>query len=340
MNAPSLSSMWAVAVDDYPGALAWSFGASLLAVARSDGSLLLVDATRGESAGSVSVHRDVVSSVAWHPMELAVATSGNDGVVALVRPDRGVVTLVEAGRTWTEHLTWHPRGKRLAVARGRHALVIDPSRPGTFLEVGPVASTIAGLAWSRDGRVLAVACYGGIRFFDAVTGVMVRRLERKGSMLSVAWSPDGKVIAGGCQDQSVHFWRLPGGDDSEMSGFSAKPKDVIWSPDGRWLATSGGPTICLWPFQGKGPEGRPPRELRGHDGLVTAMAYAPASSFLVSGDTAGRVCHWLPDDHRKPVATHELPDCVTAVAWGAAVGEGTARWAAAARDGRVIGGRL
>jgi WD40 repeat protein len=85
----------------------------------------------------------------------------------------------------------------------------------------------------------------------------------KGSLISVAWSPDGKVIACGSQDNSVHFWRLSTGNDSEMSGYPSKPRALSWDAKSSLLATSGGEEVCVWDFAGKGPEGLPPPAAQG-----------------------------------------------------------------------------
>ncbi len=217
--------------------------------------------------------------------------------------------------------------------------MLDPAS-GHALTLPALESTAAGVAWSPDGRQLAAACYGGVRVFDAVDGTLARRLDWKASLLGVAWRPDGKVIAGGCQDATVHFWRLPGGRDAQMSGFVAKPRDVAWTGDGAWLVTGGGETICLWPFDRRGPEGRAPLELAGHGQVVSALAAAPLTSVLVSGDRGGEVCVWTPPEATSPVARYALGAPATAAAWGLAPAAGTARWAVGAASGRVIGGAL
>lgn len=58
-------------------------------------------------------------------------------------------------------------------------------------------------------------------------------------MLSIAFAPDGRTVAG-CQDHSVHFWRVASGKDAQMCGYPAKPRQISFSWDGRWLATDHG----------------------------------------------------------------------------------------------------
>ena len=56
-----------------------------------------------------------------------------------------------------------------------------------------------------------------------------------------------------------------------MSGYPAKVSRLAFDGSGRWLAADGAPEVTVWDFAGKGPEGRAPRMLRGHD-TVTVLA--------------------------------------------------------------------
>jgi WD40 repeat protein len=90
----------------------------------------------------------------------------------------------------------------------------------------------------------------------------------------------------------VHFWRLPSGKDAQMSGYPLKPTALSWSADGKWLATGGGSQITLWPFDGKGPEGREPLVLDAHTDAITALAFAPRGRALASACRGGTLALW------------------------------------------------
>src|SRR5262245_39917205 len=59
--------------------------------------------------------------------------------------------------------------------------------------------TVQQLAWSPDGKALAVAGSLGVWLYDAAALDMSPRLlaDQAGSMTSVAFSPDGKTLASG-----------------------------------------------------------------------------------------------------------------------------------------------
>ncbi|HLL21359.1 MAG TPA: hypothetical protein VK427_04465, partial [Kofleriaceae bacterium] len=243
----------------YPCAIAWSPSGTLLALGGDDGSVVLLSPD-GTHVHSLRAHAGPVQSLAWHPERDDLVTTGQDGSVRLWRPPfEGARVLVEPGPTWVDLARWSPDGRRVAVAVGARAHLIELDGPTTPCEA--VESSITGLAFSPDGKSVAVACYGGVRLFDASTGARTRRLDWKGSMVSLAFSPSGSIVACGCQDHSVHFWRIASGKDAQMSGYPAKPAAISFTHDGGWLATVGDSTISLWPFDKRGPEGRTPLQL-------------------------------------------------------------------------------
>jgi WD40 repeat protein len=189
------------------------------------------------------------------------------------------------------------------------------SLDGRLLARSPeLESTVSGIGWSKDGRRVAAGCYGGVRVIDTTSGLIVKRLVWQGSMLGVAWSPDGRAIACGSLDGTVHFWRMPSGADSMMSGYPCKPSAIAWSADSRWLATGGAAAITVWPFDGRGPEGRTPLSLEGHDDPISALAFAPRGPLLASGCRGGGIVVWrVPDP--APIASFPAGARVEFLAW-------------------------
>ncbi|MBC8070748.1 MAG: hypothetical protein IAG13_20640 [Deltaproteobacteria bacterium] len=323
----------------YPTALAWSAGGNILAVAEDNGDVELLFPATGGSRQRVRAHTGPVQSVAWHPRRDALLTTGQDGAVRLWEsPFATAIELVTPTTTWADHACWSATGDRAAIAIGTRAHVFASGAQIAITE--PVASTIAALAFTPSGKSLGVACYGGVRLFDPVTGRATRKLEWHGSMISIAFTPDGSVVACGCQDNSVHFWRIASGKDAQMSGYPAKPRSLSFSHDGQWLATGGDAAISLWPFDKKGPEGRAPVQLAGHEHVVTELAYAPLVDLLLSGDKDGTVALWAPPKLTTPVSLARLTGKITRVAWGADGAAQLRRWGAADEHGRVMIGQL
>ena len=133
--------------------------------------------------------------------------------------------------------------------------------------------------------------------------------------MSIAWSPGERFLAAGCQDNALHFWRMPKGDDSMMGGYASKPKVLAWSPRGETLATAGGEDVVVWSFRGAGPEGTTPVQLRAHTRAVASLAWSPDGKLLASGGRDGALCVFSADREAPPLARLELGGTVEQVAF-------------------------
>src|SRR5262249_32319556 len=92
------------------------------------------------------------------------------------------------------------------------------------------------------------------------------------------------------------------------------------APDGVGAATAGGklnprrdPSIHLWDV--RQPRPRLLSRLRGHDVFVTALAYSPSGTRLVSGDTNGAVLIWDLEKQERLFALEAHAEAVRAAAF-------------------------
>ena len=172
-------------------------------------------------------------------------------------------------------------GDRFAAAAGQSLRVW--SRDGALVtEVSGYESTITSLFWLPGTSQIVTSCYGGLQFVDVGRPDWVRRLDWKGSILVAKPSPEGRFIATGNQDATVHVWETRSGKDLQMSGYAFKVRELAWCDADPLLATGGAPTITVWSFAGRGPAGKPPAQLSGHEGRVTELAFIPRTGRLVS----------------------------------------------------------
>src|SRR5262249_60080132 len=111
----------------------------------------------------------------------------------------------------------------------------------------------------------------------------------------------------------AHLWFLQNDDHLEMAGYPSKGRHVWWGPTGRMLMRDGADVITVWGCKRPGPAGTQPMGLKGHKGLVTVLALAPAA--LASGGEDGKVMLWIPGSQRKSVAVSEAGAEVASLAW-------------------------
>jgi len=150
--------------------------------------------------------------------------------------------------------------------------------------------TVNEIAFSPDGRLLAVASSLGIYLYDAGTLEEVRFIQTDAWITSVAFSPDGERLASGSADRTVRLWRVADGALLRtLEGHTYGVWSVAFSPDGELLASgSEDGTVRLW----RVADGAPLRTLEGHTAWVWSVAFSPDGELLASGSEDGTVRLW------------------------------------------------
>ena len=149
------------------------------------------------------------------------------------------------------------------------------------------------IAYSLDGKYLAVASSIGTWLYDAQTGAEVNLLTgHTYAATSIAFSPDGQTLASGGDwpDRTIRLWDVATGTHKltlDVSAFSGG--SLAFSPDGKTLA---GPTydkkVRLW----NATTGVHVLTLEGHTSSITSVAFSPDGRTLASGSGDDTVRLW------------------------------------------------
>jgi WD40 repeat protein len=208
-------------------------------------------------------------------------TGGDDGRVISIAADGAMHTVAQVdGGRWIDALALGPEGS-LAWSSGRAVTARDGKGWTASIEAG---STVRGLAFAPKGFQLAIAHYNGATLWFPRAVVQPKSLTWKGSHIDVIWSPDARFVVTTLQENSLHGWRVADSAHMRMTGYPSKTRSLSWSPDGKWLATSGADAAILWPFQSKeGPMGKPPKELAVRPSKIARVAFHPKAPVLASG---------------------------------------------------------
>ena len=237
------TSRMVLSVPGLGGALDWSPGGNVFVTEgpEDSGIVDIRDATTGRSLRSFQGHDIDINDVAFSQDGSMLATSGDDGAVRVWDPKTG--------------------NKVMEYRLGR--------------DVG-----VWCVSFSPDGSLVAT-CWAPlhqVRVLDVATGREVARI-RTATPLGAAFSPNGRRIAVVGQNGTGEvvsaatgkkLFSLPSGNESTF--------DAGWSPDGRWIATAGNPTVRIF----DAATGKQRFTIADHTTRVYGLDWSPDSTRLAS----------------------------------------------------------
>ena len=261
MHRAVTASRVVLAVPGIGGALDWSADGSMFVTEGPEESGLIDvrDATTGASIRSWHGHDVDVNDVAFSARSSLLATVGDDGAVRV----------------------WDPRTGRL-VAEHRAAPTAIVSAPSL----------------SPDGSLVA-AMFGpdvGVLIVDTATGDVHRTIPTPGRAFATSFSPDGTRLAIGTAvgDTPVAARVVDVASGAELFSLGDDfVRDVAWSPNGRWLATTGDDrTVNIW----SAADGTHAATITGHSGGVNGLTWNPDSIRLATASDDGTARVWSFED--------------------------------------------
>jgi WD40 repeat protein len=250
----------------------------MLAAGTKDGTVLLWDTanrTRLATLSTASVLPTLpIYSVAFSPDgHTLVAGTHNQGVALWDTANRTRLASLPAGSGQPVpvlSVAFSPDGRTLAAGTAG-AGPIGPAGPGggtvllwdTANRTG-LASLLAGsrnpfesVAFSPDGRTLAVALQGGVQLWDLATRKLTGRLDDGVTPDAIAFSPTGIALAIGDEDGNLDLWDLATRQVTTAGSSGSGWAELEFSPDGKTLAGLDGAASVISLFRIGYPESSP-----------------------------------------------------------------------------------
>jgi WD40 repeat protein len=260
------------------------------------------------------------------------AGSGSRGTFLGVAPD-GVWRLPLAEREEPDFPCGAERGGRHALAPGGRRLalsyalspdedalcVLDLGRPGEVaFDLAPHAGEIRSLAFSPGGeRLLTAGRDGWVKVLDATDGRTLIRLPSDGPLRRVInrarFDPRGERVAVAASDHRLRVY-APDGSLRHLLGevkeggaarrvHDAEIKDLVFTPDGRFLvAADDDGQVVRWGM-GEGPDAF---VLGHHEDTVERVLMAPDGSRVLTTSRDGTARVWeLASGRQAAVFSHD-----------------------------------
>lgn len=140
------------------------------------------------------------------------------------------------------------------------------------------------MAPRSDGAVIDPSSQSNLSswFAPRSDGTVITRRVDGSHFRSIALSPDGKWLATGSDSAAAKVWDMSSGAERLSLGLPGEGADVIlFSPDGKRLASAHGRTVKVW----DATTGGAMVTLRGHRNEVEGLAFSPDGRRLASCDT-------------------------------------------------------
>jgi len=283
--------------------IAWVGGDTRILCGTSDGALNLID-LEGQTCRELFHYSGAVRNVAvTRDGRTASATVAADAHL-LPLDSSHEITRASVFKTGDvpggviKCAAFSTHGQRFATGTRNGAIHVWKLRPQQLVRQLQAPQTVAGLAFSPDGLLLAS---GGrdtkLTLWDLETGEPVATMDgHTAHVLCVAFSTTGRLIASADRDGIIHLWDLEQHERvGSLSGHSDSVLAITFSPDGLTLASGGRDgTIRIWDVESCAQQ----LALEGHTKPVVDVEFSPGGRFLASCDEDGAVLVWNGDAER------------------------------------------
>jgi WD40 repeat protein len=212
-------------------------------------------------------------------------------------------------------------------------------------------ASITALAYRSDGKLLVAGAHQAFFFIDPATGdVVSQSTVQTGKVTALAFSRDGEQLAVASSmpgsSGEVYLYHVSANlsdvkSEHVLSAHKDAILDIVFSPDGKALATTGyDRLIKLWNVTA----GKEIRTLKDHSDAVYGLAFSPDGRLLASAAADRAVKVWEVATGTRLYTLGEATDWLYALAWSpdgrhlaaAGVDKSIRIWEVSAAAGKIV----
>lgn len=218
-------------------------------------------------------------------------------------------------------IAYRPDGTLLALGTFQSVLLVDPATKATVAELKGSIDQVRGVAFSRDGKLLAAASglpaqRGEVKIWD-VDGrrELLTIKAHSDCVYGVAFSPDGKTLATASYDKMLYLWDVTTGQQiRRFKDHIDAVFAVAFTPDGKLLVSaSADRAVKVWnPLTGE----RLYTMSNASDGLNT-LAIDPTGRFVAAAGYDKTIRVWSVNEKEAKLEHSQIAheDAVLALAF-------------------------
>jgi WD40 repeat protein len=247
-------------------------------------------------------HNITPQRLAFTPNGKILASVAQGSGVRLWEAHTGRLLHHLSGERFSDSLAFSPDGAKVftgmrlfEVASGKELLRFK-GKDDEIREAGHAA-------FSRDGRIIATGPHGGgkIVFWDAGTGMEIRRTEGRGqdsAIAALAFSPtDDVILAVADFDKTVAIWDASTGKALHRIKAHAKSaRCVAFTPDGATVVSGSEDGLMrFWDVK----SGQQLHEIKPGQTAVHSVAFTTDGKVLAAGGSGGAITLWDPRTRKE-----------------------------------------
>lgn len=301
MKQSEFQQQWQGALSDYVTTIVWSPDGKWLAACSASGEIVMLDVETSQLTSVQNTDNQSVDCLAFSQDGQYLAAGGQDGRVKIWRLHTDTFELadtLENGSVWVDRLVWSPLTHELAFSLGKYVQVWDAQTREVVTTLNFEASSVLSMDWRSDGKYLALAGYQGARVWNAQNwDDEPEAFLLPTATVAIAWSSDNQFIATGNLDNTLTVLEWENPYPWVMRGFPGKVRQLAWSQaktalNVPMLVTCSTDTIVAWERDSDEQVGWASRGLKGHTGVVQAIAFQPKTLLVASAAADGLICLW------------------------------------------------